>query len=464
MKRLLLIVLPLLLIVGCSKPINESSLVDRSGVKYQQDSDKPYTGEVFSNYDTGEKLYQGTYENGLLLNYSYLNEDGSVKEPIDDSTLIKKGGLMYSPDSDKPYIGEVFTNYDNGEKEYQGTYENGLLVSYSFLNKDGSVKEPVNGETLIDRSGLMYEVNGQKPYTGDVFELFENGNRKYSGRLKGGKINGLWTSWYENGQKEEEITYKEGELDGKWTSWDRNGQKKVEETYKNGRLDLSTLSAERLMELSQFELDQNKAEYAIYALDELINNHPEDRLASSAQYKIASIYKNWRNDPANFIKSLEKTVNNYPNSLHAKQAKKEIASFQDWIINNAETLRKRKLTSESINNLIYLVENFPQHELASKAQYIVGDIYMNDLRDFEKALFEYKVVLSNYDGSKEEPLAEFMIGYIYANILKDFKEANKTYQNFLKRFPNHELAPSVKFELDFIGKNINEIPALKHIF
>ena len=55
--------------------------------------------------------------------------------------------------------------YDTGEKEYQGTYENGLLIEYSYLNKDGSVKEPVNGETLIDRGGLLYEVNGQKPYT-----------------------------------------------------------------------------------------------------------------------------------------------------------------------------------------------------------------------------------------------------------------------------------------------------------
>ena len=41
------------------------------------------------------------------------------------------------------------------------------------------------------------------------------------------------------------------------------------------------------------------------------------------------------------------------------------------------------MTNESINNLIYLVKNFPKHELASKAQYIIGDIYMNDLRDFE---------------------------------------------------------------------------------
>ena len=180
MQRLLLIVLPLLLIVGCSKP-------------------------------------------------------------VEDSTLINKDGLMYLPESDKPYTGEVFTNYSTGEKLYQGTYQNGLLIEYSYLNKDGSVKEPVNGETLIERSGLLYTVNGQKPYTGDVFELYRNGSKKYTGSIKGGKKNKLWTSWYENGQKKEEVIYKDGYKNGIFITWYENGQMDWNETYKDGKEDgLST--------------------------------------------------------------------------------------------------------------------------------------------------------------------------------------------------------------------------------
>jgi len=229
-------------------------------------------------------------------------------KPVEDSTLINKDGLMYLPDSDSPYSGEVFTNYDTGEKEYQGTYENGLLIEYSYLNKDGTVKEPVNGETLIDRNGLFYEVNGQKPYTGDVFELYKDGSRKYTGLIKGGKRVKTWTywtedgveysgiviiykrvsvdytfqipqynfvdkiesmnltdgqyiilsekgkllssfsikngkkdkfftSWYDNGQKWKEGTYKDGKQDGLWTGLYDNGQKEWEETYKDGLWD-----------------------------------------------------------------------------------------------------------------------------------------------------------------------------------------------------------------------------------
>jgi len=172
-------------------------------------------------------------------------------KPVEDSTLINKVGLMYLPDSDSPYTGEVFTNYDTGEKEYQGTYENGLLVTYSYLNKDGTVKEPVNGDSLIDRSGLLsnypyetifkyssknlfYEVNGQKPYTGDVFELYREGVRKGTGILKGGRLNGLATSWYESGEKNSEHNFKDGIKNGLATEWYKNGKKKSEKNYKDG--------------------------------------------------------------------------------------------------------------------------------------------------------------------------------------------------------------------------------------
>ena len=170
----------------------------------------------------------------LLIVLSLLLIVGCSK-PVEDSTLIKKDGLIYSPDSDKPYTGEVFTNYDTGEREYQGTYEKGLLVSYSFLNKDGGLKKPVNQETLIDRNGFMFEVNGQKPYTGDVFRLFDNGNKKSVGIFKKGKKQGVYTTYHKNGQKRTEGTYINGKKHGLQTTFYKNGQQKYEAQFVNGK-------------------------------------------------------------------------------------------------------------------------------------------------------------------------------------------------------------------------------------
>ena len=49
-------------------------------------------------------------------------------------------------------------------------------------------------------------------------------------------------------------------------------------------------NAPDLMELAQFNLDQNEEDKAIKNLDLLISKFPEDTLASIAQYKLVNIY------------------------------------------------------------------------------------------------------------------------------------------------------------------------------
>ena len=74
MKRLLLIVLPLLLIVGCSspEPINyEETLNERDGVFYTKDTNKPYSGQVFSLFEDGKKKEDGTLKDGKMITYKY---------------------------------------------------------------------------------------------------------------------------------------------------------------------------------------------------------------------------------------------------------------------------------------------------------------------------------------------------------------------------------------------------------
>lgn len=133
----------------------------------------------------------------------------------------------------------------------------------------------------------------------------------------------------------------------------------------------------------------------------------------------------------------------------------------------SELDRNAKNIKSSLENLENLINRYPDHSLAPKAQYLIGDIYMNDLRDFEAAVTAYSSVVENYKESADAPKAQFMIGYIYANPqfgeIQDLDKAKLTYEIFLENFPNHELAPSVQFEMENLGKDINEIPVLKHI-
>jgi len=133
----------------------------------------------------------------------------------------------------------------------------------------------------------------------------------------------------------------------------------------------------------------------------------------------------------------------------------------------SELDRNSKNIKSSLENLENIIINYPDHSLTPKAQYLIGDIYMNDLRDFEAAVDAYGLVVENYKTSDDSPKAQFMIGYIYANPqfgkIQDLDKAKSTYEIFLTNFPDHELAPSVQFEMENLGKDINEIPVLKHI-
>jgi len=93
MRKLLLITLPLLLIVGCSKKsINyETTLIERDGLYtnwYENGQkrdeltykDGKFDGLYTNWYENGQKRFEGTYKDGELISEKYWNEDGSVKE------------------------------------------------------------------------------------------------------------------------------------------------------------------------------------------------------------------------------------------------------------------------------------------------------------------------------------------------------------------------------------------------
>ena len=97
--------------------------------------------------------------------------------------------------------------------------------------------EGVNYNELEEREGIIYLKGSDTLYTGKVYELHENGQKKTQGYFKDGKEDGLRVSWYKNGQKEEEGNWKEGKPDGLMMQWYENGQKESEGNGKNGKAD-----------------------------------------------------------------------------------------------------------------------------------------------------------------------------------------------------------------------------------
>ena len=158
--------------------------------------------------------------------------------PVEELILIEKDGLLYQPDSDKPYSGEIFGSYKSGEKVFDGNVENGVLVeNYVFYNKDGSIKEPVDAEQLQERNDIFYKINTDEPYSGQFYESYNSGQKRREGTIKFGKLNGTVNEYRENGQKRFETTFKNGQVHGAYQAWDKNGQLYEKGVYKDGEKD-----------------------------------------------------------------------------------------------------------------------------------------------------------------------------------------------------------------------------------
>ena len=98
-----------------------------------------------------------------------------------------------------------------------------ILLITLLLIVGCSKPEPINYETtLVNRKGVFYTNDTNKPYSGPVFSLYDDGKKKEEGNFKDGKSDGVWTEWNWNGQKEWERTYKDGE-EIERTFWDEDG-------------------------------------------------------------------------------------------------------------------------------------------------------------------------------------------------------------------------------------------------
>ena len=122
--------------------------------------------------------------------------------------------------------------------------------------------------------------------------------------------------------------------------------------------------------------------------------------------------------------------------------------------------------AEALEKLQNLVNNHPESIQAAEAQYMIGDTYIAYNNNFEGSLEEYRKVVRNFPETRFAINAQFMIGYVLANYVKDYNSARIEYEMFIELFENKAdsgLIESVKFELRNLGRDLNEIPQLKHI-
>jgi len=64
--KIFLLSIAMILWIGCSDSVDQSTLLERSGLMYLPNSDEPYSGQTFSFHENGQKQMEGYYIEGKL--------------------------------------------------------------------------------------------------------------------------------------------------------------------------------------------------------------------------------------------------------------------------------------------------------------------------------------------------------------------------------------------------------------
>ena len=149
------------------------------------------------------------YDNGVVKSIVYLNRDGAVT-----STSELKNEML-----------DVTSNTIDGIKK-----------EHFFYDKKGSLQGP---DTEFYASGKVKEAYHYKDgdLDGSFITYYLNGNKKIEKSMTAGKNDGYYTEYYFNGQKESEGWIVNGQLQGDWAYYDELGKLTTKAYYLNGDLD-----------------------------------------------------------------------------------------------------------------------------------------------------------------------------------------------------------------------------------
>lgn len=125
-----------------------------------------------------------------------------------------------------------------------------LLAILFMINKPKGKKDSDSGLRLVEKSGIIYQIGSDKPFTGQVKDTVQNkiieynlisgkkygdfivkqlnGTLEINGSMNDNKNEGVWHYYYSDGSLESTGTFYNDKLEGAWKWYFPNGKIRVE--------------------------------------------------------------------------------------------------------------------------------------------------------------------------------------------------------------------------------------------
>jgi len=158
---------------------------------------------------------------------------------------------------------------------------------------------------------------------------------------------------------------------------------------------------------------------------------------------------------------------NYSEALPIYRRLPMIAPNSKWAQEAIKQIRKIEYLA-SIQRLKQKISSLPPGDYCSMiAQERIAEIYERELKEYNKAISEYKIILSDYPKNIISAKTLYRIGNIYAQRLQEQDKARDTYNQLIKDFPNTPEASMANYRIAEIytyqGKYKEAISAYENV-
>lgn len=209
-------------------------------VSYYVNGQIKSTGEYVMNKQHG-RWVRYDYWGRLSGIYHYKNGESEGTDSIYSEQGILDFIVQYKNDERHGLAKK--TNPTDGAIMYVNTYVDGLIVQYTYENKEGWANPIlVNNCDSITRIEAFFK-NGQQSMEGYLSNgdyeglrklYYPNGKLQYEATYINNKRHGEEKEYYPSGKLLSSATYSQGELDGKYVMYDENGNILFEQFYYYG--------------------------------------------------------------------------------------------------------------------------------------------------------------------------------------------------------------------------------------
>ena len=126
------------------------------------------------------------------------------------------------------------------------------------------ISTSVSTDQLVMRKELTYLKNSEKPFSGKVKDIFNNGQISYEGKYKSGLKSGSFITYYNNGQVKKQANFIKGNIKGKVEEFHKNGNVKSSYLVKDGAFSdglFKVYDKDGYIEKFEFYLNKNSLDY-----------------------------------------------------------------------------------------------------------------------------------------------------------------------------------------------------------